>query len=49
MPNDITITAGSVQLDAQLNDTAPALAVWDALPISSPGNTWGDEIYFRIP
>ena len=49
MPNDIIITAGLVELEAELNDSAPARAVWDTLPISSSGNTWGDEIYFRIP
>ena len=27
----------------------PADKVWDALPIASPGSTWGDEIYFRVP
>ena len=49
MPRNITISAGTVALNAQLNDTATARAIWAALPISSPGNTWGDEIYFRIP
>ena len=32
-----------------MNDTDTAGAIWDSLPISQPGNTWGDEIYFRIP
>lgn len=45
----ITITAGTVSLEAELNDGATAEAIWDALPVSSSGNTWGDEIYFRIP
>ncbi len=45
----IRITAGAVQLDAQLNDTETARAVWEALPISEPAGTWGDEIYFGIP
>ena len=49
MPRSIVITAGSVALDAELNDSATSEAIWTALPISSPGNTWGDEIYFRIP
>ena len=31
-----------------MNDGPTAGAIWAALPISSPGNTWGDEIYFRI-
>ncbi len=49
MGRKLTIAAGMVELDAELNDTAAAEAIWNALPISAPGNTWGDEIYFRIP
>ena len=49
MPREISITAGSVQVAAELNDSETAEAIWDALPISASGNTWGDEIYFRIP
>ena len=49
MPRGIVVTAGPVSLDAELNDSDTAGAVWDALPIACPGNTWGDEIYFRIP
>ena len=45
----IRITAGPVQLNAQLNDTETARAIWEALPISEPAGTWGDEIYFGIP
>ena len=49
MPNRITITAGSVTLEAELNDGPTAQAIWEALPISGRANTWGDEIYFTIP
>jgi hypothetical protein len=49
MTRNITIRAGDVVLDAELNDTDTAEAVWAALPISANGNTWGDEIYFQIP
>lgn len=45
----ISITAGDVQVAAELNDTQTANLVWDALPIAASGSTWGDEIYFRIP
>ena len=49
MPRSISITVGTVSLDAELNDGATAGAIWDILPVSNSGNTWGDEIYFRIP
>ena len=49
MPREIKITAGSVVASAELNDSKTADAIWDALPITARGNTWGDEIYFGIP
>jgi hypothetical protein len=45
----IRITAGSVSAEAVLNASATATAIWDALPLSVPADTWGDEIYFGIP
>ena len=45
----IKITVGAVELDAELNDTATARKVADALPLRTSFNTWGDEIYFTIP
>lgn len=36
-------------MDAELNGTDTAEAVWAALPISASGSAWGDEIYFQIP
>lgn len=45
----ITIKAGGVEAQAELNDSATADAVWNALPITARGSTWGDEIYFAIP
>ena len=42
-------TAGRVSAEAVLNGSQTALAVWDALPFSIAGETWGDEIYFGIP
>ena len=44
----VKITAGDVQIMAVLNDSRTADLVWSALPIEAGGNTWGDEIYFRI-
>jgi hypothetical protein len=45
----IRITAGSVSAEAVLDCSSTASAIWDALPLSVPGQTWGDEIYFAIP
>ena len=49
MGRRIVIRAGSVEVPAELNDTRTATAIWEALPIEVPGNTWGDEIYFSVP
>ena len=45
----ITITAGSVSVEAVLNDSKTADAIWEALPVEARGSRWGDEIYFGIP
>ncbi len=45
----IVITAGDVEVTAELNDTPTADAVWEALPFEAAASTWGDEIYFGIP
>ena len=45
----IIIKAGQVEVRAELNDSATATAIWQALPIEGSANTWGEEIYFRIP
>ena len=44
-----SITAGGVSAVAELNDSATATAIRDALPIDAKAETWGDEIYFGIP
>ena len=49
MPRSITITAGAISLNAELSDSPTANAICDVLPLTCAGNTWGDEIYFRIP
>ena len=48
-PLRVHIDAGVVAMEAELNDTETARAIWDALPFGARGNTWGDEIYFGIP
>ena len=45
----IVIRIGEIALEAELNDSRTAGLVWAALPIEANGQTWGDEIYFRIP
>ncbi len=45
----IVITAGNATVEAVLNDSSTADAIWEALPISARASTWGDEIYFGIP
>jgi hypothetical protein len=45
----IVIMAGEIEARAELNESATATAIWQALPIDGLANTWGEEIYFRIP
>jgi hypothetical protein len=45
----IVITAGSVLMEAELNDSPTAQKIGESLPITGRANTWGDEIYFEIP
>lgn len=45
----IVITAGTVSVEAELNDSPTARQIWEKLPIQGKANTWGDEIYFNIP
>ena len=49
MPTNIVITAGSIRLEAELNDTFTAKAISNILPITAAANTCGDEIYFSMP
>ena len=49
MERRITIVAGSVTMDAELNDTPTAQRILESLPITGCAMVWGDEIYFEIP
>lgn len=49
MAYSIRITIGKKVFNAELNDTATAGRIHDALPIEAEVNRWGDEVYFAIP
>ena len=45
----IRITAGRVQMEAALNDSATAARLYAILPIEADAKVWGREVYFEIP
>jgi hypothetical protein len=49
MSQRIRVTVDEVVLSAELNDSATAQAILDALPIEGNASRWGDEFYFGIP
>ena len=49
MADMIRVRAGAVEVQAELNDTRTAKALFRTLPIKARANTWGDEIYFDVP
>ncbi len=46
---EITITAGDITIQAQLNESQTARRILDILPLEGNANVWGDEIYLSIP
>lgn len=49
MSKIMLLTSGTVQMEAELNESKTAALLLGKLPISRIVNTWGDEIYFPIP
>jgi len=49
MSRTIRLSAGAISVQAVLNDSRTADAIWAALPLEAKIETWGDEIYFGIP
>ena len=45
----IAIETDKINVKAEINDTKTADIIWQALPVQSTVNTWGEEIYFSIP
>lgn len=49
MKHQLRLRSGAVVLTVTLRDTPTAQAIAAMLPIESQINTWGDEVYFRVP
>ncbi|MCX6003286.1 MAG: cyclophilin-like fold protein [Chloroflexi bacterium] len=48
MNRQIKIVVGGIEVEGWLNKSDTARMVFDALPITSEANLWGDEIYFYV-
>jgi hypothetical protein len=49
MTKRIVIKIGKVEVFAELKETSTAQKLWEALPFKARAETWGEEVYFRIP
>ncbi len=46
---EVRVATGKIEMLVTLNDSPTAGHIWEALPIESTVNMWGQEIYFSIP
>ena len=49
MSRILRMYVADLALDAVLDNSPTASAIWDALPLEGRVNRWGEEIYFSIP
>jgi len=49
MDRVIKIKVEGIELEAVLNDSKTATAIWKILPVVVQSSTWGDELYFALP
>ncbi len=45
----VVFKTSKVTLEGILNNSETALKIYEKLPIEAKVNTWGEEIYFKIP
>ena len=45
----IGIKEAGVELTAELNASATAVALWQILPVENTAQTWGAEVYLSVP
>ncbi len=45
----VVIEEADLVLSVELNLSVSATALWAALPLEAPAQTWGDEVYFSVP
>ena len=45
----ILVKQAGLELTTELNGSATAAELWRALPLESPAQTWGAEVYFSVP
>ena len=45
----VLISWSSGSVTARLDDTPTACKLMEVLPYEGSANTWGDEVYFRLP